>query len=489
MLENYEAVAFLAVSPASKPALISQLEEGKEPWFSQAQGALSRRGRRAGLTGYKVRAGNELSASNQDISENSKSLGLASEEYLRDLSQRHNFQGTSESESKIERNSGNPVGATLTKNKTDSVKERVNDEKIHKENRCRPHKKSEKNIDVSSYHVTHVQFPGEEIANNCDMHGKHFSSNSDFSRHRRIHTGEKRYECKDCGKAFTLNSTFVQHQRIHTGERPYMCKECGKAFSCSSYLTAHRRVHTGEKPFKCKDCSKAFSQKITVIRHQRTHTGEKPYACKECGEAFKLNSQLTYHQMLHTGESPYQCKECGKGFTWHSQLLRHQKIHSGEKAYQCKECGKAFKQKARLNQHQRVHPCWKARECKDCGKVFNKISGLKRHQRLHAREKDCRKIFIQSSNFIRHQRTDPGEKRSNVIVRLCVPQVQVSRPVPPWPDSPNTAVPPAPPQSAHFAPAGPLCSLSTPQASSLPTSEPLLFLLPQMPSPLLSPFL
>ncbi|KAL2803986.1 KRAB domain-containing protein 1 [Daubentonia madagascariensis] len=51
MLENYEAVAFVAPH-TSKPALISKLEQGKEPWYTQPQGPLSRRGRRAGLTGY-----------------------------------------------------------------------------------------------------------------------------------------------------------------------------------------------------------------------------------------------------------------------------------------------------------------------------------------------------------------------------------------------------------------------------------------------------
>ncbi|XP_069873622.1 KRAB domain-containing protein 1-like [Dipodomys merriami] len=41
MLENYKTVASVARTPISKPALISQLEEGNEP-FMQRQGVLSR---------------------------------------------------------------------------------------------------------------------------------------------------------------------------------------------------------------------------------------------------------------------------------------------------------------------------------------------------------------------------------------------------------------------------------------------------------------
>ncbi|KAK2090953.1 hypothetical protein P7K49_030237 [Saguinus oedipus] len=51
MLENYEAVAFVAVPPTSKPALVSHLEQGKEPCFTQPQGVLSRRDWRAGFIG------------------------------------------------------------------------------------------------------------------------------------------------------------------------------------------------------------------------------------------------------------------------------------------------------------------------------------------------------------------------------------------------------------------------------------------------------
>ncbi|XP_006885169.1 PREDICTED: KRAB domain-containing protein 1-like [Elephantulus edwardii] len=55
MLENYETVAFLAVAPIPKPALISQLEQEKDNHVSQAQGILSRRDRRAALTRYIVK--------------------------------------------------------------------------------------------------------------------------------------------------------------------------------------------------------------------------------------------------------------------------------------------------------------------------------------------------------------------------------------------------------------------------------------------------
>ncbi|XP_045150914.1 KRAB domain-containing protein 1 isoform X2 [Echinops telfairi] len=51
MLDNYEAVTFLG-PPASKPALISQLEKEKAPRFRQTRGALRRRCQRAVLAGY-----------------------------------------------------------------------------------------------------------------------------------------------------------------------------------------------------------------------------------------------------------------------------------------------------------------------------------------------------------------------------------------------------------------------------------------------------
>uniref|UniRef100_A0A673BXG3 C2H2-type domain-containing protein n=1 Tax=Sphaeramia orbicularis TaxID=375764 RepID=A0A673BXG3_9TELE len=84
-------------------------------------------------------------------------------------------------------------------------------------------------------------------------------------------------------------------------ERPYACPAdgCDRRFSRSDELTRHVRVHTGQKPFQCRICMRSFSRSDHLTTHIRTHTGEKPFACNECGRKFARSDERKRHSKIH----------------------------------------------------------------------------------------------------------------------------------------------------------------------------------------------
>ena len=104
------------------------------------------------------------------------------------------------------------------------------------------------------------------------------------------------------GKSFTVASNLKDQKRIHSGEKPYQCTYCDYSCADSGHLKTHERKHTDTKPHRCTQCEYTCIQSSTLHKHMMTHTGERPHRCTLCEFMSAQPGTLKRHMRIHSGE-------------------------------------------------------------------------------------------------------------------------------------------------------------------------------------------
>ncbi|KAJ8316199.1 hypothetical protein KUTeg_006213 [Tegillarca granosa] len=130
----------------------------------------------------------------------------------------------------------------------------------------------------------------------------------------------KKRECDICHRVFTTSSNLTQHKLVHSGIKPHSCDICGRNFAHSGNLSKHRLLHAETKPHGCDVCG-------NLARHRLVHSETKPYKCETCGKQYTHAYSLSVHTLRHTGNYPFRCDICGKGFVRLSHLTSHAVKH------------------------------------------------------------------------------------------------------------------------------------------------------------------
>ena len=113
----------------------------------------------------------------------------------------------------------------------------------------------------------------------------------------------------DCYKLLLIIVKFLINLIVALGEKPFVCnwESCDRKFARSDELTRHRRTHTGEKKFECPLCRRRFMRSDHLTKHARRHLTAKKLPGWQL-EMNKLNQVAAASMQLHS--NPPQNDDC-----------------------------------------------------------------------------------------------------------------------------------------------------------------------------------
>ncbi|CAL4067757.1 unnamed protein product [Meganyctiphanes norvegica] len=93
---------------------------------------------------------------------------------------------------------------------------------------------------------------------------------------------------------FNLPQPLAGHQKgIPNSRGSHICQFCSRRFILSSDLTRHIRIHTGEKPFQCPFCDHRTARKFSLDKHIFNMHTPKNTPASDIMEELMLSSTMS----------------------------------------------------------------------------------------------------------------------------------------------------------------------------------------------------
>lgn len=153
----------------------------------------------------------------------------------------------------------------------------------------------------------HQTEPTEFICDICGTNVRRKKALIEHMQHKHMYLI---FPCRYCSEVFRNRGTRRVHEiRFHTQNYKHQCNICKKQFMTNSQVTKHRVVHTGEKNFRCEICGLSLTRRCNLEEHLATHSDARPFKCQTCEATFKTKKALRKHANVHQ-EYQYECPIC-----------------------------------------------------------------------------------------------------------------------------------------------------------------------------------